>query len=111
MRRICDLFFMTQGGGVQSLLQPSGQLDQVGRDVCHDDSIRLAASARASGVAVTLTEYADAEHIWILNGSWRMHYPEEFPNEPVRFVDCGVEAPEAITAVEEMVAFVKASCA
>ena len=36
MRRICDLFFMTQGGGVQSLLQPSGQLDQVGRDVCHD---------------------------------------------------------------------------
>ncbi len=86
-------------------------IQAAGRDVCHDDSIRLAASARASGVAVTLTEYADAEHIWILNGSWRMHYPEEFPNEPVRFVDCGVEAPEAITAVEEMVAFVKASCA
>ena len=31
MRRICHLFFMTQGGGVQSLLKPSGQLDQVGR--------------------------------------------------------------------------------
>nr|WP_172684779.1 hypothetical protein [Paracoccus marcusii] len=36
MRRICHLFFMTQGGGVQSLLQHSGQLDQVRRDVCHD---------------------------------------------------------------------------
>ena len=36
MRRICHLFFMTQGGGAQSLLQPSGQLDQVGWDVCHD---------------------------------------------------------------------------
>lgn len=36
MRRICHLFFTPQGGGAQSLLQPSGQLDQVGRDVCHD---------------------------------------------------------------------------
>jgi len=86
-------------------------IQAAGRDVCHDDSVRLAASARASGVQVTITEYPDAEHIWILNGTWRMAYPEEFPQASVKFVDCGVEAPEAVAAIEEMVAFVKSSCA
>ncbi|MFT7652206.1 MAG: monoterpene epsilon-lactone hydrolase [Limisphaerales bacterium] len=85
-------------------------IQAAGRDVCHDDSIRLAASARAAGVSVTITEYPDAEHIWILNGPWRMHYPADFPQGAVHFVDRGVEAPEAITAIEEMVSFVKACC-
>ncbi len=79
-----------------------------GRDVCHDDSIRLAASARAAGVRVTITEYPDTEHIWILNGPWRLQYGERFPEDGVRWVDCGAEAPEAVTAVEEMAAFVRA---
>ncbi|MGI9324566.1 MAG: alpha/beta hydrolase [Pseudomonadales bacterium] len=85
-------------------------IQAAGRDVCHDDSVRLAASARAAGVSVTMTEYPDAEHIWILNGPWRMQYPEGFPQQPVRFVDCGAEAPEAITAIDEMVAFAQSSC-
>ncbi len=76
-----------------------------GRDVCHDDSIRLAASARAAGVAVTITEYPDAEHIWILNGPWRIQYPDGYPEEPIGWVDCGAEAPEAVPAIEEMIAF------
>jgi acetyl esterase/lipase len=82
-----------------------------GRDVCHDDSIRLAASARAAGVDVTITEYPEAEHIWILNGPWRIRYPEAYPDEPIRWVNCGAEAPEAIPAMEEMVAFVQAHTA
>jgi acetyl esterase/lipase len=81
-------------------------IQAAGRDICHDDSVRLAASARASGVSVTITEYPDAEHIWILNGPWRMHYPDSFPAEPVRFADSGAEAPEAVPAVDEMIAFV-----
>jgi len=85
-------------------------IQAAGRDICHDDSTRLAASARAVGVTVQFTEYHDAEHIWILNGPWRMHYPDTFPAEPVRFEDRGVEAPEAITAIEEMVSFAKANC-
>ena len=85
-------------------------IQAAGRDVCHDDSIRLAASARAAGVRVTISEYPDAEHIWILNGPFRMHYPDDFPQESVRFVDCGAEAPEAITAIDEMVAFVNSCC-
>ncbi len=76
-----------------------------GRDVCHDDSIRLAASARAAGVAVTITEYPDAEHIWILNGPWRIQYPDGYPEEPIGWVDSGAEAPEAVPAIEEMIAF------
>ena len=79
-----------------------------GRDVCHDDSIRLAASARAAGVAVTVTEYPEAEHIWILNGPWRIEYPENYPDNPaIRWIDSGAEAPEAATAVAEMVAFIR----
>ncbi len=85
-------------------------IQAAGRDVCHDDSTRLAASARAVGVAVKFTEYHDAEHIWILNGPWRMHYPENFPQESVRFEDDGAEAPEAVLAINEMVAFVIAHC-
>jgi epsilon-lactone hydrolase len=79
-----------------------------GRDVCHDDSVRLAAAARAAGVDVTITEYADVEHIWILNGPWRLEYGERYPEDGVRWVDRGVEAPEAITAIDEMCAFVAA---
>ena len=85
-------------------------IQAAGRDVCHDDSTRLAASARAVGVSVKFTEYHDAEHIWILNGPWRMHYPANFPEESVRFEDDGIEAPEAVLAINEMVAFVKAHC-
>ena len=82
-------------------------IQAAGRDICHDDSIRIAASARAAGVPVTITEYPDAGHIWILNGPWRMHYPDTFPDDPVRFADSGAEAPEAVPAIDEMVAFVK----
>ncbi len=79
-----------------------------GRDVCHDDSIRLAASARAAGVAVTVTEYPEAEHIWILNGPWRIEYPQDYPDNPaIRWVDSGAEAPEAVPAMDEMVVFIR----
>ena len=82
-----------------------------GRDICHNDSIRLAASARAAGVSVTITEYPDAEHIWILNGPWRIEYPEGYPEVPIRWADCGAEAPEAAPAIEEMIAFARAHTA
>ncbi|MCC5873387.1 MAG: alpha/beta hydrolase [Gammaproteobacteria bacterium] len=79
-----------------------------GRDVCHDDSIRLAASARAAGVSVTVTEYPEAEHIWILNGPWRIAYPQDYPGNPaIRWVDSGAEAPEAVPAMDEMVSFIR----
>src|SRR6478752_9339869 len=83
-----------------------------GRDVCHDDSIRLAASARAAGVSVTITEYPDAEHIWILNGPWRIRYGgERFPADGMTWVDSGAEAPEAVTAIDETCRFVRAHIA
>ena len=84
-------------------------IQAAGRDICHDDSIRLAASAREAGVTVKITEYPDAEHIWILNGPWRMHYPDAFPSEPIQFADCGMEAPEAVPAIDEMVAFARSA--
>lgn len=83
-------------------------LQAAGRDVCHDDSVRLAADAKAAGVDVTLTEYPDVEHIWILNGPWRLRYGERYPEDGVSWYDCGVEPPEAVTAIEEMCAFVRA---
>jgi acetyl esterase/lipase len=79
-------------------------IQAAGRDICHDDSVRLAASARAAGVEVRITEYPDVEHIWILNGTHRIQYPEG----RVQWVDVGNEPPEAITAVQEMCAFVRA---
>jgi acetyl esterase/lipase len=79
-----------------------------GRDICHDDSVRLAANARAAGVDVTITEYADVEHIWILNGPCRIEYGARWPEDGLRFVDKGVEPPEAVTAIEEMCAFIRA---
>jgi acetyl esterase/lipase len=80
-----------------------------GRDTCHDDSVRLAASARAAGVQVKITEYPDAEHIWILNGPMRIKYlGPRFPEDGIEWVDSGSEAPEAVTAVEEMCAFILA---
>lgn len=78
-----------------------------GRDVCHDDSVRLAASARAAGVTVQITEYPEAEHIWILNGPWRLQYAPDYPAGGVTWVDSGAEAPEAVTAIDEMCAFVR----
>ena len=79
-----------------------------GRDVCHDDSVVLAARARAAGVDVTITEYPDAEHIWILNGPWRIDYPDDYPTNPsIIWIDSGAEAPEAIPAMEEMVDFAR----
>ena len=83
-------------------------IQAAGRDVCHDDSVRLAATARAAGVDVTITEYPEAEHIWILNGPWRIRYGDNYPEDGIYWVDCGAEAPEAVTAVDEMCAFVKA---
>ncbi|MFU8814466.1 MAG: alpha/beta hydrolase [Pseudomonadales bacterium] len=78
-------------------------IQAAGRDVCHDDSVRLAANARAAGVTVKITEYADVEHIWILNGTHRIRYPDD----QVVWVDVGEEPPEAVTAVEEMCGFVR----
>ncbi len=79
--------------------------------MCHDDSIRLAATARAGGVDVTITEYPDVEHIWILNGPWRIKYGDGFEelgiHAGVEWVDSGAEAPEAVTAVDEMCAFLR----
>ncbi len=87
-------------------------IQAAGRDVCHDDSVRLAASARAAGVDVTITEYPDAEHIWILNGPWRIAYPADYPDDSaIQWVDSGAEAPEAVAAAEEMIAFVRACTA
>jgi acetyl esterase/lipase len=82
-------------------------IQAAGRDVCHDDSVRLAAAARAAGVDVTITEYADVEHIWILNGPWRLRYGDRYPADGVEWYDCGVEPPEAITAIDEMCAFAR----
>ena len=60
------------------------------------------------GVDVTITEYPYAEHIWILNGPWRLDYPDGYPDDPgVGWVDVGSEAPEAVTATDEMIAFVR----
>jgi acetyl esterase/lipase len=78
-------------------------LQAAGRDVCHDDSVRLAANARAAGVDVTLTEYRDVDHIWILNGPYHLTYTEA----GAQWVDTGAEPPEAVTAIEEMCAFVR----
>lgn len=79
-------------------------IQAAGRDVCHDDSVRLAASARAAGVTVKITEYPDVEHIWILNGTHRIHYPDD----RVQWKDVGVEPEEAVTAIDEMCDFVRA---
>jgi|GEM_PF-740859 len=78
-------------------------IQAAGRDICHDDSVRLASSAKQAGVTVQLTEYADVEHIWILNGTHRIRYP----NDSVEWYDCGVEPPEAVTAIDEMCNFVR----
>jgi len=83
-------------------------IQAAGLDICHDDSVRLAANARAAGVDVTIHEYADVEHIWILNGPCRIRYGPNYPNDTVEFYDTGVEPPEAAAAVEEMSAFVLA---
>jgi monoterpene epsilon-lactone hydrolase len=82
-------------------------LQAAGRDVCHDDSVRLAASAKAAGVDTTITEYPDAEHIWILNGPFRMDYGPNYPNDVVGFADCGEESPDAVPAMAEMCAFIQ----
>lgn len=83
-------------------------IQAAGRDVCHDDSVRLAASARAAGVSVTITEYADVEHIWILNGPLRISYPDKYPEDPrIQWIDCGEEAPQAAEAIAEMVEFIR----
>jgi acetyl esterase/lipase len=82
-------------------------IQAAGRDACHDDSVRLAASARAAGVRVKLSEYADVEHIWILNGPCRMRYGANYPNDTLEFVASASEPPEAIGALDEMCAFVR----
>ena len=82
-------------------------IQAAGRDVCHDDSVRLAAAARAAGVDVTITEYRDVEHIWILNGPWRLRYGDRYPADGVEWYDSGAEPPEAVTAIEEMCTFIR----
>jgi acetyl esterase/lipase len=82
-------------------------IQAAGRDVCHDDSVRLAAVARAAGVDVTITEYPGVEHIWILNGPWRIRYGDRYPDDGVEWFDSGDEPPEAVTAIEEMCSFVR----
>jgi acetyl esterase/lipase len=82
-------------------------IQAAGRDVCHDDSVRLAATARAAGVDVTITEYADVEHIWILNGPWRLRYGDRYPQDGVEWYDSGAEPPEAVTAIEEICTFTR----
>ena len=64
-------------------------------------------AARAAGVDVTMSEYADVEHIWILNGPFRLRYGARYPEDGVEWFDCGHEPPEAITAIDEMCAFVR----
>jgi len=81
-------------------------LQAAGNDACHDDSVRIAAAAKAAGVSVTLTEYPDAEHIWILNGPWRMQYGANYPDDVVSWVDCGAESADAAPAITEMCEFV-----
>jgi acetyl esterase/lipase len=69
--------------------------------------VRLAATARAAGVRVTITEYPDVEHIWILNGPWRLQYGERYPEDGLTWIDVGTEPSEAVTAIDEMCAFVR----
>jgi acetyl esterase/lipase len=91
-------------GGLHPIL-----LQAAGLDVCHDDSVRLAANARAAGVDATLTEYRDVDHIWILNGACHLAYGEDYPQDPtaVGWVERGAEPPEAATAIDEMCAFIR----
>lgn len=79
-------------------------IQAAGNDICHDDSVRLAANAKAAGVYVTMREYAGVEHIWILNGPCRIRYNE---GGAVEFYDSGVEPDEAQTAVDEMCDFIR----
>lgn len=82
-------------------------IQAAGLDVCHDDSVRLAANARAAGVTVKMSEYAGVEHIWILNGPCRIRYGERYPEDGLRFVADSTEPPEAAAAIEEMCAFLR----
>jgi epsilon-lactone hydrolase len=40
-----------------------------GRDLYHDDGVRLAANGRARGVNVTYSDFPDSEHVWILKAT------------------------------------------
>jgi acetyl esterase/lipase len=40
-----------------------------GRDPLHDDGARLAERAQSCGVNVTVTEYPESAHSWILRGT------------------------------------------
>ena len=47
-----------------------------GRDPLHDDGSRVAARAKECGVDVTLTEYPESEHIWVVAGTRPAPDPE-----------------------------------
>jgi acetyl esterase/lipase len=80
-----------------------------GNDVCHDDSVRIAANARAAGVEVKISEYTGVEHIWILNGACHITYGPDYPDDPtdLGWTEHGSEPIEATTAIEEMCAFLR----
>ena len=63
-----------------------------GRDPFRDDGVRLAARARASGVEVTLSDYPESGHSWVVRGT-----------DPFD--------PEAARAICEITAFVRRSSA
>jgi monoterpene epsilon-lactone hydrolase len=50
--------------GLPPILVQSG-----GRDPLHDDGVRVAARAKECGVDVTLSEYPESEHIWVVAGT------------------------------------------
>jgi acetyl esterase/lipase len=57
--------------GLPPVLVQSG-----GRDPLHDDGVRVAARAKECGVNVTLTEYPESEHIWVVAGTRPSPDPE-----------------------------------
>jgi monoterpene epsilon-lactone hydrolase len=50
-----------------------------GKDNSHDDAIRLAGQARSCGVPVAVTDYLDAEHVWIATWAPSGDAPEVLP--------------------------------
>lgn len=82
-------------------------LQAAGLDICHDDSVRLAANAKAAGVKVKYTEYPNCDHIWILNGPCKIRYADDYPVGPCEFYVAGDEPKEAEEAIDEMVAWIR----
>ncbi|KAI9028453.1 Alpha/Beta hydrolase protein [Hyaloraphidium curvatum] len=83
-------------------------LQAAGLDICYDDSVRLAARAKEGGTPIKFSVYPNVNHIWILNGPWNIKYPDDYPANPAfGWEDSGTEPPECVTAIDEIVAFIK----